>query len=163
LAEHVAGEQLERGVEVAGLLGRRLAQQRLERGAVAGAHRRLVAEVLEMVDDEIDDAVPEAAQLVRRQREAVVHRRAIVPLPGWPSARSSRAATARCSRAPSSASSSCWTDRVAIEVTHITDPGCPWAYSARPAHAALRFRYGDALTWRLVFIGLTEEASQYEA
>jgi 2-hydroxychromene-2-carboxylate isomerase len=52
---------------------------------------------------------------------------------------------------------------VTIGVTHITDPGCPWAYSARPAHAALRWRYGDALDWRLVFIGLTEEAAQYEA
>src|SRR4051795_6277140 len=52
---------------------------------------------------------------------------------------------------------------VAIDVTHITDPGCPWAYSARPAHAALRWRYGNALDWRLVVIGLTEEASQYEA
>jgi 2-hydroxychromene-2-carboxylate isomerase len=52
---------------------------------------------------------------------------------------------------------------VAIEVTHFTDPGCPWAYSARPAHAVLRYRYGDALDWRLVFIGLTEEAAQYEA
>jgi predicted DsbA family dithiol-disulfide isomerase len=52
---------------------------------------------------------------------------------------------------------------MAIEVTHFTDPGCPWAYSARPAHAALRWRYGDALTWRLAFIGLTEEAAQYEA
>jgi 2-hydroxychromene-2-carboxylate isomerase len=52
---------------------------------------------------------------------------------------------------------------VAIAVTHFTDPGCPWAYSARPAHAVLRWRYGDGLDWRLAYIGLTEEASQYEA
>jgi 2-hydroxychromene-2-carboxylate isomerase len=52
---------------------------------------------------------------------------------------------------------------MAIEVTHFTDPGCPWAYSARPAHAVLRWRYGDALDWRTAYIGLTEEASQYEA
>src|SRR3954454_11826440 len=52
---------------------------------------------------------------------------------------------------------------MAIAVTHFTDPGCPWAYSARPAHAVLRWRYGDALQWRLAFIGLTEEAAQYEA
>jgi 2-hydroxychromene-2-carboxylate isomerase len=52
---------------------------------------------------------------------------------------------------------------MAIEVTHFTDPGCPWAYSARPAHAVLRWRYGDALDWRIAYIGLTEEASQYEA
>src|SRR3954466_5392516 len=48
-----------------------------------------------------------------------------------------------------------------IEVTHFTDPGCPWAWSASPAHAVLRWRYGDALRWRLVMIGLTEQAEQY--
>ena len=52
---------------------------------------------------------------------------------------------------------------MAVQVTHFTDPGCPWAYSARPAHAVLRWRYGDALDWRIAYIGLTEEASQYEA
>jgi 2-hydroxychromene-2-carboxylate isomerase len=50
-----------------------------------------------------------------------------------------------------------------IEVTHFTDPGCPWAYSAWPAHATLRWRYGGALRWTNVMIGLTEEAAQYEA
>jgi 2-hydroxychromene-2-carboxylate isomerase len=48
-----------------------------------------------------------------------------------------------------------------IDVTHFNDPGCPWAYSARPAHAVLRWRYGDQLRWRLVTIGLTEDAQQY--
>ncbi|MEA2402680.1 MAG: hypothetical protein QOK00_3083, partial [Thermoleophilaceae bacterium] len=24
-----------------------------------------------------------------------------------------------------------------IDVTHFTDPGCPWAYSAWPAHTTL--------------------------
>ena len=48
-----------------------------------------------------------------------------------------------------------------IRVTHFTDPGCPWAYSAAPALAALRWRYGDQLDWDLVTIGLTEEARQY--
>jgi protein-disulfide isomerase-like protein with CxxC motif len=48
-----------------------------------------------------------------------------------------------------------------IDVTHYTDPGCPWAYSASPAHTTLRWRYGDQLRWKLVMIGLTEEASQY--
>ena len=42
-----------------------------------------------------------------------------------------------------------------IEVTHFTDPGCPWAYSAHPAHTTLRWRYGDGLRWTLVTIGLT--------
>jgi 2-hydroxychromene-2-carboxylate isomerase len=50
-----------------------------------------------------------------------------------------------------------------IDVTHFTDPGCPWAYSAWPAHTTLRWRYGDQLRWRLVMIGLTEEAAQYAA
>jgi 2-hydroxychromene-2-carboxylate isomerase len=50
---------------------------------------------------------------------------------------------------------------VAIAVTHFSDPGCPWAYSASPAHAVLRWRYGDQLEWRLVVIGLTEQADQY--
>jgi 2-hydroxychromene-2-carboxylate isomerase len=50
-----------------------------------------------------------------------------------------------------------------IEVTHFTDPGCPWAYSASPALAVLAWRYGDQLEWRLVTIGLTESHEQYEA
>ncbi len=48
-----------------------------------------------------------------------------------------------------------------IEVTHFTDPGCPWAYSAGPALTTLRWRYGDGLRWTLVTIGLTEDARQY--
>ena len=48
-----------------------------------------------------------------------------------------------------------------IDVTHFSDPGCPWAYSASPAHAVLRWRFGDQLRWRLVTIGLTEQADQY--
>jgi 2-hydroxychromene-2-carboxylate isomerase len=48
-----------------------------------------------------------------------------------------------------------------VAVTHFSDPGCPWAYSASPAHAVLRWRYGSQLQWRLVTIGLTERADQY--
>ena len=50
-----------------------------------------------------------------------------------------------------------------IDITHFTDPGCPWAYSAWPAHATLRWRYGDQLRWTLVMIGPTEDAGQYAA
>jgi predicted DsbA family dithiol-disulfide isomerase len=50
---------------------------------------------------------------------------------------------------------------MAISVTHFTDPGCPWAYSASPALAVLQWRYGDQLDWRLQTIGLTEHADQY--
>ena len=50
----------------------------------------------------------------------------------------------------------------AITATHFTDPACPWAYSARPAHARLRWRFGDQLDWRLTLIGLSESAEAYE-
>ena len=48
-----------------------------------------------------------------------------------------------------------------IRVTVHNDPGCPWAYSAAPALRVLEWRYGAQLDWRLVLIGLTEEAKQY--
>jgi protein-disulfide isomerase-like protein with CxxC motif len=48
-----------------------------------------------------------------------------------------------------------------IDVTHFTDPGCPWAYSASPALATLRWRYGDQLRWTLVTIGLAEDPTLY--
>ena len=48
-----------------------------------------------------------------------------------------------------------------IDVIHFTDPGCPWAYSASPALAVLRWRYGAQLRWTLVTIGLAEDAAQY--
>jgi 2-hydroxychromene-2-carboxylate isomerase len=51
----------------------------------------------------------------------------------------------------------------AISATHFTDPACPWAYSARPAHARLRWRFGDQIEWRLVLIGLSESAEAYVA
>ncbi len=48
-----------------------------------------------------------------------------------------------------------------IAVTHFTDPGCPFAYSASPALAVLHWRYGDQLDWRLVTIGLAEDPQRY--
>ena len=54
-------------------------------------------------------------------------------------------------------------DKRQIQVTHFSDPGCPFAYSAMPFITALQWRYGGQLSWRHVMIGLTEEASQYEA
>jgi 2-hydroxychromene-2-carboxylate isomerase len=50
----------------------------------------------------------------------------------------------------------------AITAVHFTDPACPWAYSFRPAHARLRWRFGDQIDWRLVLIGLSESADAYE-
>ena len=48
-----------------------------------------------------------------------------------------------------------------LNVTHFSDPGCPWAYSAAPAHTTLRWRYGDGLRWTLVTIGLAEDTTRY--
>ena len=50
-----------------------------------------------------------------------------------------------------------------ISVLHVSDPGCPWAYSAAPQHAVLRWRYGAQLDWRLALIGLAESGADYDA
>jgi predicted DsbA family dithiol-disulfide isomerase len=50
-----------------------------------------------------------------------------------------------------------------IQATLYSDPGCPWAYSENPALRVIEWRYGKQLNWRLVVVGLTEDASQYEA
>jgi len=48
-----------------------------------------------------------------------------------------------------------------VSLTHFSDPHCPWAYSASPAHAVLRWRFGAQLDWRLVMIGLSEGPERY--
>jgi 2-hydroxychromene-2-carboxylate isomerase len=48
-----------------------------------------------------------------------------------------------------------------ISTTLYSDPACPWAYSESPALRVIEWRYGDQLDWRLVLVGLTEDASQY--
>jgi predicted DsbA family dithiol-disulfide isomerase len=50
-----------------------------------------------------------------------------------------------------------------ISATLYSDPACPWAYSENPALRVIEWRYDDQLEWRLVLVGLTESASQYEA
>jgi predicted DsbA family dithiol-disulfide isomerase len=50
-----------------------------------------------------------------------------------------------------------------ISATLYSDPACPWAYSECPALRVIEWRYGEQLNWRLVLVGLTEDASQYEA
>jgi 2-hydroxychromene-2-carboxylate isomerase len=50
-----------------------------------------------------------------------------------------------------------------IETVLYSDPACPWAYCESPALRVIEWRYGDQLDWRLVLIGLTEDAAQYEA
>lgn len=47
-----------------------------------------------------------------------------------------------------------------IEATLYTDAGCPWAYSANPALRVLEWRFREQLRWRLVMIGLREEATE---
>lgn len=48
-----------------------------------------------------------------------------------------------------------------IKATVHNDPGCPWAYSAVPAMRVMQWRYDEQLEWRLVLIGLTEQAQEY--
>jgi predicted DsbA family dithiol-disulfide isomerase len=50
-----------------------------------------------------------------------------------------------------------------IKATLYSDPACPWGYSELPALRVLEWRYGNQVDWRLVVIGLTEDASQYIA
>jgi 2-hydroxychromene-2-carboxylate isomerase len=49
-----------------------------------------------------------------------------------------------------------------ISATLYSDAACPWAYSAAPALRVLDWRYGDQLDWRLVLIGLADDAGRYE-
>jgi 2-hydroxychromene-2-carboxylate isomerase len=49
-----------------------------------------------------------------------------------------------------------------IATTLYTDAACPWAYSAIPSLRVLQWRYGDQLAWRLVMIGLREDATGLE-
>lgn len=46
-----------------------------------------------------------------------------------------------------------------IRATLYTDAACPWAYSASPALRVLEWCFRDQLGWRLVMIGLREDAS----
>lgn len=53
---------------------------------------------------------------------------------------------------------------MATVVAHrFTDPGCPWAYSFRPAHTRLLWRFGEQIDWGLTLIGLAETGADYEA
>lgn len=49
-----------------------------------------------------------------------------------------------------------------IEITHFTDPACPFAFSAEPVRWRLRWHYGEQLRWRTVMIVLTLEAGEAE-
>jgi predicted DsbA family dithiol-disulfide isomerase len=49
-----------------------------------------------------------------------------------------------------------------LELTHFTDPACPFAFSAEPVRQRLRWHYGDGLRWRTVMIVLTREPGEAE-
>ena len=49
-----------------------------------------------------------------------------------------------------------------LEITHFTDPACPFAFSAEPARYRLRWHYGDQLRWRTRLIVLTLEPGEAE-
>jgi len=49
-----------------------------------------------------------------------------------------------------------------IRASHITDPGCPFAYGGEAMVSTLRWRFGDQIDWRIVTIGLAEDPATYE-
>jgi predicted DsbA family dithiol-disulfide isomerase len=49
-----------------------------------------------------------------------------------------------------------------LEITHFTDPACPFAFSAEPARWRLRWHYGDQLQWVTRLIVLTLEEGEAE-
>ena len=54
------------------------------------------------------------------------------------------------------------TEAVQLEITHFTDPACPFAFSAEPVRRQVRWQYGDHLTWRTRMIVLTLEPGEAE-
>jgi 2-hydroxychromene-2-carboxylate isomerase len=51
---------------------------------------------------------------------------------------------------------------VPVQITHFTDPACPFAFSAEPVRQLLRWHYGEQLIWRTRMIVLTLEAGESE-
>jgi 2-hydroxychromene-2-carboxylate isomerase len=51
---------------------------------------------------------------------------------------------------------------VALEITHFTDPACPFAFSAEPVRRRLAWHYGDGLRWTTRMIVLTREPGEAE-
>jgi len=49
-----------------------------------------------------------------------------------------------------------------LEITHFTDPACPFAFSAEPARWRLKWHYGDQLRWVTRMIVLTLEEGEAE-
>jgi len=51
---------------------------------------------------------------------------------------------------------------VQLQITHFTDPACPFAFSAEPIRRRLRWYYGEQLTWHTRMIVLTLEPGEAE-
>jgi 2-hydroxychromene-2-carboxylate isomerase len=49
-----------------------------------------------------------------------------------------------------------------LQITHFTDPACPFAFSAEPVRWRLRWHYGEQLRWRTRLIVLTLEPGEAE-
>lgn len=47
-------------------------------------------------------------------------------------------------------------------ITHFTDPGCPFAFSAEPVRLQLTWIYGEQLSWRTRMVGLAETPAVYD-
>lgn len=48
-----------------------------------------------------------------------------------------------------------------VQVSHFTDPGCPFAYSAEPQIWRLKWIFGDQLTWTTRMIVLADDRDVY--
>jgi predicted DsbA family dithiol-disulfide isomerase len=49
-----------------------------------------------------------------------------------------------------------------VTITHFTDPGCPWAFSAEPRLRRIDWLYGEQLAWETRMLVLSESADDYE-
>jgi hypothetical protein len=49
----------------------------------------------------------------------------------------------------------------AVCITEFTDPGCPWAYSAEPIRARLRWLYGEHIDFEARMVVLSESPQDY--
>ena len=50
-----------------------------------------------------------------------------------------------------------------MRVTHFSDPGCPWAFSAEPFKRRLQWLYGDCVEWMPRMVVLSESPEDYDA
>lgn len=49
-----------------------------------------------------------------------------------------------------------------LRITHYTDPGCPWAFSAEPFRRKLSWTYGEQLEWHDRMVVLADGPDSYE-